>query len=402
MPDKQTSTSEVTPGATTEPIDCSKHIDVEKAKVIPADAPIKIAMPDKQTSTSEATPRDTTEPIDCSKHSDLEKAKVISIDAPVTYFKLALSQLILVFVSLTLAVVLAVLDRTIVATALPKIASDFSAFDQITWVATAYMLTATACQPLYGKFSDIFGCKPTFLAAIIIFEIGSALSGASQSMTMLIVARAIGGIGGGGIQGMIFIIISKIIPIRERGKYQGIISAVVAFSSVLGPLLGGVFTDDTTWRWAFYVNLPIGVITIVVVYFFLHLPIEQSSLLEKIKRIDFIGTLLLLGFIITLLLPTQWGGSTYAWNSPEIISLYCVSGALLISFIVVEYRFAVEPIIPCHLFGIRTLVFNFMVRIFYGMFFFGLVYYIPLYYQIVRGESAISSGLEMLPMFGAG
>ncbi|KAK9675211.1 hypothetical protein K7432_016588 [Basidiobolus ranarum] len=185
-------------------------------------------MSEKQTSISETTPGDTTEPIDCSKHNDLEKAKVIPADAPTTYYKLPLSQLILVFLSLALAMMLAVLDRTIVATALPRIATDFGAFDQITWVATAYMLTATACQPLYGKFSDIFGCKPTFLTAIIIFEIGSALSGASQSMTMLIVARAIGGIGGGGVQGMIFIIISKIIPIRERGKYQGVISSTVS------------------------------------------------------------------------------------------------------------------------------------------------------------------------------
>ncbi|KAK9761067.1 hypothetical protein K7432_014317 [Basidiobolus ranarum] len=353
-------------------------------------------MSEKQAPFADSIPSDTNEPIECLKQGDLEQAKSVEVSS--SHDMLPLSQLILVFVSLALAVILAVLDRTIVATALPKIASDFGAFDQSTWVATAYMLTATACQPLYGKFSDIFGCKPTFLTAIIIFEIGSALSGASQSMTMLIVARAIGGIGGGGVQGMIFIIISKIIPIRERGKYQGILSAIVAFSSVLGPLLGGVFTDDTTWRWAFYVNLPIGVVTIIVVYFFLHLPIKQSSLLEKIKRIDFIGTLLLLGFIITLLLPTQWGGSTYPWNSPEIISLYCVSGALLIAFIVVEYRFAAEPIVPCRLFSMRTPLFSFISVFFYGMFFFGLIYYIPLYYQIVRGDSAITSGLELLPM----
>ncbi|ORX92368.1 MFS general substrate transporter [Basidiobolus meristosporus CBS 931.73] len=299
---------------------------------------------------------------------------------------------------LAMSMLLAALDRTIVATALPKIATDFNAFDQSTWVATAYMLTATACQPLYGKLSDIFGCKVTFLMAILIFEIGSALSGASQTMIMLIIARAISGVGGGGIQGMVYIIMSKVIPIRERGKYQSFISATVALSSVLGPLLGGVFTDEATWRWAFYINLPIGVIAIVIVVLFLHLPSTHGSFWEKVNRIDFIGTLLLLGFIITLLLPTQWGGNEYAWNSPIIIALFCVSGVLLIAFVVVEYKVAAEPIIPCRLFGMRSPLFSFIAMFFYGVVFFGVIYYIPLYYQIVLGESAISSGLQMLPM----
>ncbi|ORX71699.1 MFS general substrate transporter [Basidiobolus meristosporus CBS 931.73] len=325
---------------------------------------------------------------------DLEK-NVAKVTSPT---EMPFSKLLLVFLGLALSILLAGLDQTIVATALPKIASDFGAFDQIAWVATAYMLTATACQPLYGKFSDIFGRKAAFLFAIVIFEVGSAICGSSQNMTMLIIARAIAGIGGGGIQGMVFIIITEIVPIRERGKYQGFIGATYGISSVLGPLLGGVFTDDSTWRWSFYINLPIGALTVVIVTLYLHLPAAKGSLKEKIMRIDFLGTVLLLGFIITLLLPTQWGGNTYAWTSPKIIALYCVSGVLLIAFIVVEYRFAAEPIVPCRLFSMRTPLFTFITMFFFGMAFFGLIYYIPLYFQIVRGDSATTSGLEMLPM----
>ncbi|ORX90854.1 MFS general substrate transporter [Basidiobolus meristosporus CBS 931.73] len=307
-------------------------------------------------------------------------------------------ELLLVFLGLAMAVLLAGLDQTIVATALPKIASDFGAVNQVAWVATAYMLTATACQPLYGKFSDIFGRKIVFLFAIIIFEVGSALCGASKSMTMLIVSRAISGIGGGGIEGMVFIIITEIVPLRERGKYQGFIGATFGIASVLGPLLGGIFTDDTTWRWSFYVNLPIGALTVVIVSLFLRLPTPTGSFKEKIRRIDFLGTALLLACIITLLLPTEWGGGDYPWSSPRIISLYCVSGVLLVAFIVVEYRFAAEPIIPCRLFGMRNPLFSFIAQFFFGMAFFGLVYYVPMYFQVVRGDSATTSGLQMLPM----
>ncbi|KAK9702561.1 hypothetical protein K7432_011199 [Basidiobolus ranarum] len=359
-----------------------------------SDTPSTIAEKEVNSSTNNV------DPLDLIKQGDLEKSEMKSAPMDEEHQAVALpfAKLLLVFLGLALAILLAGLDQTIVATALPKIASDFNAFNQISWVATAYMLTATACQPLYGKFSDIFGRKAAFLFAIVIFEVGSALCGCSQNMTMLIVARAVAGIGGAGIQGMVFIIISEIVPIRERGKYQGFIGATYGISSVLGPLLGGIFTDDVTWRWAFYINLPIGALTVIVVFLFLHLPTPQGSLKEKIKRIDFIGTILLLAFIITLLLPTQWGGSTYPWNSPKIIALYCVSGVLLIAFVIVEYRYAAEPIVPCRLFAMRTPLFTFITMFFFGMAFFGLIYYIPLYFQIVRGESATSSGLEMLPM----
>ncbi|KAK9759582.1 hypothetical protein K7432_017273, partial [Basidiobolus ranarum] len=333
------------------------------------------------------------------KLEDLEMSpSKLADDLPDGPVPLPFGKLMLVFCGLSMAILLAGLDQTIVATALPKIASDFGAVNEIAWVATAYMLTATAVQPLYGKFSDIFGRKIVFLFAIVIFEVGSALCGASKNMTMLIISRAISGIGGGGIEGMVFIIITEIVPLRDRGKYQGLIGATYGLASVLGPLLGGIFTDDTTWRWSFYINLPFGALTVIIVTLFLQLPTPKGSLKEKIKRIDFLGTVLLLGFIISLLLPTEWGGGEYSWSSPRIISLYCVSGALLIAFIVVEHRFATEPIVPFRLFAMRNPLFSFITMFFFGMTFFGLLYYIPMYFQIVRGDSAITSGLEMLPL----
>ncbi|CAG8506507.1 5007_t:CDS:2, partial [Dentiscutata erythropus] len=261
-------------------------------------------------------------------------------------YEMAKTELLLVFVGLALAIFLAALDQTIVATALPAIAIEFNAIDQISWVGTAYLLTATGFQPTYGALSDIFGRKYVFLAAIFLFELGSLLCGLSVNMTMLIISRGVAGIGGGGLIGMILIIISEIVSIKDRGKYQGMIGGCFGIASVVGPLLGGAFTDKVTWRWAFFINLPLGVITFFTVVFLLHLPIPTGSLWAKLKLIDWLGSFTLVASTILLLLPLNWAGSTYAWSDPIIIVLLCLGAVGYIIFILIEAKFAEVPIAP--------------------------------------------------------
>ncbi|KAF9159525.1 hypothetical protein BGX21_010431 [Mortierella sp. AD011] len=311
---------------------------------------------------------------------------------------LPFKELIVVFIGLMLGVFLSSLDQTIVSVCTTKIANEFHALSDIAWVGTSYLLTSTAFQPLYGRFSDIFGRKSTFLFSIIVFLIGSALCGAAQNMTWMIIARGIAGIGAGGVMSMVMIIITDIVSLRDRGKYQGMIGAAFGFSSVIGPLLGGVFTDKASWRWAFFINLPIGAITVATAIKVLRLPHTRGSFKEKIKRVDFFGSLTLICGLVMILLPLNWGGSTYAWNSPLVIGLFCGGFAILAIFCLIEWKQAAEPIIPFYLFKSRTNTAVFLSYFFFGMAFFGVMFYMPLYYQIIRQESATTAGLEMLPL----
>ncbi|KAG0050467.1 hypothetical protein BGZ83_004779 [Gryganskiella cystojenkinii] len=304
---------------------------------------------------------------------------------------------ILLFVGLAMATFLASLDGTIIATALPKIASDFKAQSQMSWVATAYLLTYNAFQPLYGKFSDIFGRKWLILFACVTFMIGSAGAGGAQSMTMLIAFRAIQGLGGSGLLSIVLIIISDIFPLEERPKYQSIIWSVFGISSVVGPLLGGVFVQSATWRWCFLINLPLGIVTIASVVLFLRLPFERQDLKKQLARIDYAGTALVIAAVICLLLPITWGGTTYAWNSPVIIVLFVVAAILIAILIWVESK-AVEAIIPPRLFLNKTVSILFLVNFLTGMGFLGVIFYSPIYFQVVKGVGATASGLHLLPM----
>eukprot|EP00842_Homolaphlyctis_polyrhiza_P001891 jgi/Hompol1/2702/HPOL_006135-RA len=302
--------------------------------------------------------------------------------------------------SMVLGTFLFSLDQTIVSTAIPSIVGEFQALDQIAWIGTSFLITSTSFSPLYGRFADIFGRKPTFLAAIIIFEIGSVICAAANSMNMLIVGRAVAGIGGGGMYSLILIIIADIVSLRDRGKFQGLLGAAFGLSSVAGPLMGGVFTDSLTWRWCFWINLPIGAITLLVALFLLKFPAPEGSMVSKLKRIDALGTLIVVAATTCLLIPLQYGGTTWAWSDWRTISMLVASAAIYAIFALVEIYVADEPVIPPSMFENRSVYALIAYTVFLGASFFGLVYFLPTYFQLVNGDSATTAGLETIPLIG--
>ncbi|HEU5477021.1 MAG TPA: MDR family MFS transporter [Gaiellaceae bacterium] len=297
-----------------------------------------------------------------------------------------------VFTALMLGMFLAALDQTIVSTALPTIVGDLGGLNHLSWVVTSYLLASTVSTPLYGKLGDMVGRKPVFLAAILIFLAGSMLAGLSQSMGELIGFRALQGIGAGGLMVGAQAIIADIVPPRERGRYMGLIGSVFAVASVAGPLLGGFLVDNLSWRWVFYVNMPVGALAVLIVSTRLHLHTPHTR-----HQIDAAGTALLSGGVGALILLTTWGGSQYAWGSNTIGGLG-IAGVVLLSIFVWWERRAAEPILPLHLF--RSSVFSVANAMGFtiGMAMFGAIIFIPLFLQIVYGATPTSSGLRMLPL----
>jgi EmrB/QacA subfamily drug resistance transporter len=297
-----------------------------------------------------------------------------------------------VFGALMLGMFLAALDQTIVSTALPTIVGDLGGLDHLSWVVTSYLLATTSSTPLYGKLGDMYGRKPVFLAAILIFLAGSLLSGLSQSMGQLIAFRALQGLGAGGLMVGAQAIIADIVPPRERGRYMGLIGAVFAVASVAGPLLGGFFVEAVSWRWVFYVNMPIGALAVAVVTFRLHLHTPTHR-----HAIDYAGAGLLTAGVGALILVTTWGGNEYEWGSPLIVGLAAAGLVLLTAFVWQERR-AAEPIIPLGLF--RSAVFRVAIGLGFviGVAMFGAIIFIPLFLQLVYGVSPTDSGLRMLPL----
>jgi len=297
-----------------------------------------------------------------------------------------------VFAALMLGMFLAALDQTIVSTALPTIVGDLGGLNHLSWVVTAYLLAATISTPLYGKLGDMLGRKPVFLAAILIFLAGSMLAGLSQTMGQLIGFRALQGIGAGGLMVGAQAIIGDIVPPRERGRYMGLIGAVFAVASVAGPLLGGFLVDNLSWRWVFYVNLPVGALAVLIVVTKLHLhtpPIRH--------RIDILGAALLGGGVGALILFTTWGGNEYAWSSSTIVGLGIAGVVLLALFVWWETK-AAEPIVPLGLFRSRVFSVANAMGFSIGMAMFGAIVFLPLYLQLVYGASPTESGLRMLPL----
>ncbi|HET6849839.1 MAG TPA: MDR family MFS transporter [Gaiellales bacterium] len=312
--------------------------------------------------------------------------------APAAGGQLSGRQLRTVFAALMLGMFLAALDQTIVSTALPTIVGDLGGLNHLSWVVTSYLLASTVSTPLYGKLGDMMGRKPVFLAAILIFLGGSMLAGLSQSMLQLIAFRAIQGVGAGGLIVGAQAIIGDIVPPRERGRYMGLIGSVFAVASVAGPLLGGFFVDSLSWRWVFYVNVPIGIAAVIIVITRLHLHTPAIS-----HRIDYLGAALLAGGVGALILVTTWGGTQYAWGSSTIIGLAALSLVLLVLFVLQERR-AAEPVIPLQIF--RSKVFDVATAMGFaiGMAMFGAIVFIPLYLQLVYGATATGSGLRMVPL----
>ncbi|MFD9907945.1 MDR family MFS transporter [Streptomyces sp. NPDC059063] len=299
---------------------------------------------------------------------------------------------LLVYFGLLFAMLMATLDSSIVATAVPTIVGDLGGLDRIGWVSAAYILATSAVMPLAGKLGDLLGRKPVFVVSTVVFLAGSAACGAAQTMTQLIVFRVVQGIGGGGLMAAMFALTGDLFSPRERAKYQGYSAGVFALSAIGGPIAGGFFSDHLTWRWVFYVNLPIGAIALALVVVFL----KGRTQVER-PRIDYLGMLLLSAGLVALVLLTNWAGTEYAWGSAVIVGLGVGGVALLVGWVYVE-RSAAEPVIPLGLFRDSTFDICNIVSFVAGLTGFGLVFFLPLYLQIASGATATNSGLLLLPM----
>jgi EmrB/QacA subfamily drug resistance transporter len=298
----------------------------------------------------------------------------------------------LIFGALMLVLLLAALDQTIVATALPTIVADFGGVEHLSWVVTAYLLASTVVGPLYGKLGDLYGRKIVLQTAIVVFLVGSALCGIAQSMPQLIAFRALQGIGGGGLIVTAMAVVGDIIPPRDRGRYQGLFGAVFGIATIIGPLLGGFFVEHLTWRWIFYVNLPVGGLALAVIAVAFH-----ARAVDVRHRIDYLGAALLAAALSVIVLFTSLGGTTWAWSSAPSIALLLSAPVLLAAFVLAERR-AAEPIVPLALFSNRIFTVTSAIGFIVGLALFGAVTYLPLYLQVVKGHAPTDSGLLLTPM----
>ena len=301
-------------------------------------------------------------------------------------------RIMIIYSGLMLGMLLAALDQTIISTALPTIVGDLGGLNHLSWVVTSYLVTSTCSTLLWGKLGDLYGRKIVFQAAIVIFLIGSALSGLSHKMIELIVFRGVQGLGAGGLMALTFAIIGDILSPRQRGRYQGYMMAVFSLASVAGPAIGGWLTQSYSWRWCFYVNVPVGIVALVVTSTVLNLPFRRVR-----HKVDYGGAALQVGAVGTILLVTVWGGVSYGWSSIQILGLILLGVVLVVLFLLQERR-AAEPILPLRLF--RNGVFNCTntAGFLAGMAMFGGTVYMPLFLQLVSGVSPVLSGLLVLPM----
>ncbi|KAI0411703.1 putative efflux pump [Xylaria grammica] len=311
-------------------------------------------------------------------------------------------KLTLISVALCLSVFLTALDNSIIATAIPAITKQFHSLNDVGWYGSAYLLTTAALQLLFGKFYTFLSIKWVYMTAIFIFELGSLICGVAQNSVTLIIGRAVAGLGSAGLFSGALLILAHSVPLATRPLYTGLIGGVYGIASVAGPLLGGVFTDKVTWRWCFYINLPVGAVTLVVIGFFFPDPVQKKpakeTFSERLMRFDPIGTLIFIPAIVSLLLALQWGGTTYPWNNGRIIGLFVVFGVLLLVFLFVQWRQQEKATVPPRIFRKRTVLAGSFFAFTVGSAFFLFVYYIPIWFQAVQGVSAVNSGIRNLPM----
>jgi EmrB/QacA subfamily drug resistance transporter len=311
-------------------------------------------------------------------------------------YRFSIGRILAIYAGVMVTLMLAALDQTIVATALPRIVSNLGGLTSYTWVFTAYMLTSTVTVPLYGKLGDVYGRRPLFLISIVIFLIGSALCGVAQNMTELVVFRGVQGLGAGGLFPLALAVVGNIVPPRDRGRYQGLIGAVFAAASIIGPLAGGFIVDHASWRWVFFVNLPVGGLALLVV------SITMPRLAERREHsIDYAGAVVLAAGTAALLLGLVWGSQSYPWRSAHVVGALAASTMLLVAFGLWERRVP-EPILPFDLLRRRTILASVISMGLVGMAMFGMITFVPLFVQGVIGTSATSSGVVLTPlMLGA-
>jgi EmrB/QacA subfamily drug resistance transporter len=310
-------------------------------------------------------------------------------------YRLTFGRILAIYSGLMAALLLASLDQTIVATALPRVVSDLGGLGLYSWAFTAYVLAMTVTLPLYGKLGDVYGSKPLFVVAIGIFLLGSVLCGLAWGMVELIVFRAVQGVGAGGLFALAHATIGRIVPPRARGRWQGLVAVTFAVGSIAGPALGGVIVDNTSWRWIFFINLPVGALALAVIW--LTMPRRAARLHHSV---DYRGAALLAGGIGTLMLALTWGGHDYAWGSPQVLGALAASVLLLAAFGAVERRVR-EPIIPFELLRRPTVAAGIACIGLAGTAMFGVIAFVPLFVQGVLGESATSSGAVLTPFMVA-
>ncbi|KAM5346693.1 hypothetical protein ACJ41O_009698 [Fusarium nematophilum] len=309
-------------------------------------------------------------------------------------------KLVLILAALYATMFLVALDRTIIGTAVPRISTEFHALDDISWYASAYLITSSATQLLWGRIYTFYSTKLVFIAAVVIFEVGSALCGGAPSSTAFIIGRAIAGIGSAGIFSGSSVILTQILPLEKRPMYIGMMGSIFGVASIVGPLMGGALTDNVSWRWCFYINLPIGGVVLAVLVFFLHVPqiSNKEPLIRQFIRMDPIGTALFLPGIICLILALQWGGASYPWSDGRIIALFVVAGIFLLAFMGVQSWRQEDATIPPRVVSQRSVACGIAYAMCVGGGMVSLLYTLPIWFQAVKGTSAIQSGIDTIPM----